>query len=150
MGKMSLTNCRALSTPGKFSNVDRYGDLLVHWGQIQHSHSLWLVLDQTMPLADWQTLARLYPHLGLNRQQWNTRPDWVSRLPWMNQQRHKSVSEWAVGPQIIRNGCKEVRLKRGRRKVPIRKQGNSIWYGSRTYWDCSEDRRMKHVGLSWS
>ena len=26
MGKMSLTSCRALSTPGKFSNVDRYGD----------------------------------------------------------------------------------------------------------------------------
>ena len=25
MGKMSLTSCRALSTPGKFSNVDRYG-----------------------------------------------------------------------------------------------------------------------------
>ena len=24
MGKMSLTSCRALSTPGKFSNVDRY------------------------------------------------------------------------------------------------------------------------------
>ena len=24
MGKMSLTSCRALSIPGKFSNVDRY------------------------------------------------------------------------------------------------------------------------------
>ena len=24
MGKMLLTSCRALSTPGKFSNVDRY------------------------------------------------------------------------------------------------------------------------------
>ena len=24
MGKMSLTSCRTLSTPGKFSNVDRY------------------------------------------------------------------------------------------------------------------------------
>ena len=24
MGKMSLTSCRALTTPGKFSNVDRY------------------------------------------------------------------------------------------------------------------------------
>ena len=24
MGKISLTSCRALSTPGKFSNVDRY------------------------------------------------------------------------------------------------------------------------------
>ena len=24
MGKMALTSCRALSTPGKFSNVDRY------------------------------------------------------------------------------------------------------------------------------
>ena len=24
--KMSLTSCRALSTPGKFSNVDRYGN----------------------------------------------------------------------------------------------------------------------------
>ena len=29
MGKMSLTSCRALSTPGKFSNVDRYGSLVV-------------------------------------------------------------------------------------------------------------------------
>ena len=29
MGKMSLTSCRALSTPGKFSNVDRYA----HWFQ---------------------------------------------------------------------------------------------------------------------
>ena len=26
MGKMSLTSCRALSTPGKFSNVDRYDE----------------------------------------------------------------------------------------------------------------------------
>ena len=25
--KMSLTSCRALSTPGKFSNVDRYGSI---------------------------------------------------------------------------------------------------------------------------
>ena len=29
MGKMSLTSCRALSTPGKFSNVDRYVTFLV-------------------------------------------------------------------------------------------------------------------------
>ena len=27
MGKMSLTSCRALSTPGKFSNVDRYAEV---------------------------------------------------------------------------------------------------------------------------
>ena len=28
MGKMSLTSCHALSTPGKFSNVDRYVNVI--------------------------------------------------------------------------------------------------------------------------
>ena len=31
MGKMSLTSCRALSTPGKFSNVDRYAIIHFHF-----------------------------------------------------------------------------------------------------------------------
>ena len=31
MGKMSLTSCRALSTPGKFSNVDRYDVSQLVW-----------------------------------------------------------------------------------------------------------------------
>ena len=61
MGKMSLTSCRALSTPEKFSNVDRY---VLHDGRFSYSavNSAWSALSSYFPEVEGKRLGS-HPHV---------------------------------------------------------------------------------------
>ena len=72
MGKMSLTSCRALSTPGKFSNVDRYVHHLTGKGPINHTdyedNLMMMKCQFTHPeetINLWQVTGRRDYNMGL-------------------------------------------------------------------------------------
>ena len=54
MGKMSLSSCRALSTPGKFSNVDRYAN------PVLKSSKLLYMYRETNPVLKSSKLLYMY------------------------------------------------------------------------------------------
>ena len=58
MGKMSLTSCRALSTPGKFSNVDRY-EVIIGTNVLQHIPSWERVIADKVHKGKQSSLSRM-------------------------------------------------------------------------------------------